>query len=171
MREEKQFLLDEIKEKIEDSKGFIALRYKEFTSSMAREFRNSMADVGAEFEVVRKRVFIKAINAADIQFDEKVLEGHVGILFSEEEEASKVAKSVVKYGEANNGAVAVLGGHLEGAFCSAEDIKAIATLPSLPEMRAQLLGLFEAPMAQTAQVVQAILTSLLYCLEEKSKKD
>ena len=65
----------------------------------------------------------------------------------------------------------MLGGLIEGAICSAEYVEAIAKLPGIQEMRAQFLGLLEAPMAQTARAFHAILASILYCLEEKCKKD
>ena len=55
-------------------------------------------------------------------------------------------------------------------MCTAADVEAIAKLPNLNEMRAQFLGLLEAPMAQNAQVVHAVLASVLYCLEEKGKQ-
>lgn len=169
MREEKQLLLDEIKEKIEDSKGFVALNYQNFTADRTREFRSLMAEVGGEFEVVKKRVFIKAAESVGIQIDPETLKGHVGIVFAREE-TTPIVKGSVKYGEDNEQAVTVLGGHIDGVVCTAEDVEAIAKLPSLQEMRAQFLGLLEAPMAQTAQVLQAALTSVLYCLEEKGKK-
>jgi large subunit ribosomal protein L10 len=169
MREEKQLLLDEIKEKIEGSKGFVALNYQNFTSARAREFRDRMAEVGGEFEVVRKRVFIKAAESVGIQIDAKTLQGHVGIVFAHED-TTPVIKGSVKFGEDNDKAVTVLGGHIDGAVCTAEDVEAIAKLPNLQEMRAQLLAILEAPMAQTARVLHAVLASVLYCLEEKGNK-
>ena len=51
----------------------------------------------------------------------------------------------------------------------AEDVKAISELPSQDEMRAQFVGLLEAPMTQTLSVMQALLTSIMYCLENKAK--
>jgi len=169
MRAEKQLLLDEIKDKIEGSKGFVALNYQNFTSARARDFRGKMADVGGEFEVVRKRIFVKAAESLGLQFDAKQLKGHVGIVFACED-ATAVVKGAVKFGEDNDKTVTVLGGHIDGAVCTAEDVEAIAKLPGLQEMRAQLLGLLEAPMAQTAQIHHAILASVLYCIEEKGKK-
>ncbi len=170
MRAEKQLLLDEIKEKIDGSNGFIVASYKDFSAARAREFRDHVAEAGGEFEVVRKRVFIKAALESGIEFDVKALGGHVGIIFSQDD-VTQVAKSTVKYSDSNEKSIAVLGGQIEGEFCSAEEIEAIAKLPSLPELRAQLLGLFEAPMSQTVGAMQAALTSILYCVEEKSKKD
>ena len=69
MRAEKQLLLDEIKEKIEESSGFVTLNYQNFTSSRAREFRDKMAEAGGEFEVVKKRVFAKAAESQGISID------------------------------------------------------------------------------------------------------
>lgn len=170
MRAEKQLLLDEVKEKIEGSQGFIVASYQQLTAAKARAFRDSVAEVGGEFEVVRKRVFIKAAEAAGIQFDEQALGGHIGIIFAAED-VTKVAKTTVKYGDDNEKTVAVLGGQIEGEICTAEEVEAIAKLPSLQELRAQILGLFEAPMAQTVGTLQAALASILYCIEEKSKKE
>jgi len=169
MRQEKQLLLDEIKEKIESSKGFVAVSYQQFTSVRAREFRDVIAESDGEFEVVPKRVFVKAAETTGLQFDIAALTGHVGIVFAKND-ACQVAKSAVKYGDANDQAVIVLGGHIEGEVCTAEEVEAIAKLPSISELRAQIVGLLQAPMAQTVQVFQAALTSILYCIEEKSKK-
>ena len=169
MREEKQLLLDEIKEKIEESTGFVALNYKSFPVAKARVFRDAVAEMGGEFEVVRKRVFVKAAEALGISLNIKVLSGHVGVIFSSGD-ATALIKGAVKFGEENDQAVAVLGGHIDGALCTAADIEAIAKLPGINELRAQFLGLLEAPMAQNAQVFQAVLAGVLYCLEEKGKQ-
>lgn len=170
MREEKQLLLDEVKEKIESSKGFIITRYASFTAPRAREFRDKMAEIGGEFEVVKKRVFIKAAEICGIKLDLSSLGGHVGVIFAHED-TTQLAKTALKYGEENDNAIAILGGRIDGEAYSGSDVEAIAKLPGLAELRAQILGLFEAPMAQTVGSIQAVLTSVLYCLEEKSKKE
>ncbi len=168
MRAEKQFLLDEIKDKIAKSKGFVVTHYKNIKPGKAREFRNSMAEIGCEFEVVKKRVLIKAALTLGIAFASD-FEGHVGVLFAEEDILA-VAKKAVKYGEDNNGAITVLAGHMDGQLMSAKEVVAIAKLPSKDELRAQIVGLLQAPMSQIVGAINAALTSLLHCLEEKSKK-
>lgn len=169
MRDEKQLLLDEITDKIQSSKGFIVAKYQEFNPARAREFRDNLAQIGGEFEVVRKRVFVKAAESLGLKFEVEKLNGHIGVIFSYED-TTALAKGAVKYGEDNSDCITVLGGQVDGEVCSSEDIIALAKLPSLNELRAQLIGLLEAPMSQTVAVVQAALTSVLYCLEEKSKK-
>ncbi len=169
MREEKQLLLDEIADKIQASNGFIVANYKELNAARAREFRSLLSENGGEFEVVRKRVFIKAASEAGLKFEIEKLQGHVGIIFSYED-ATSLVKKAVKYGEANGDAVAMLGGQIDGELCSSEDISALAKLPSQQQLRAELVGLLQAPMAQTVSVMQSLLTSVLYCMEEKGKK-
>lgn len=170
MREEKQLLLDEIKQKIEESKGFVIAGYKNFSAARSREFRDKMAEVGGEFEIVKKRVFIKAAETIGLKLNICDYEGHIGIVFAHQDVVS-LAKNAVKFSEDNDKAVMLLGGQIDGALCNAEDVEAIAKLPGINELRAQFLGLLEAPMAQTIGAVQAVLTSILYCLEEKSKKE
>lgn len=170
MRAEKQFLLDEIKEKIEGSNGFIVARYRNFTPVKARAFRNEIAEMGGEFEVVKKRVLLKAASKLGIEFEGETFEGHVGVLFVDEDPLP-LAKRAVKYGEDNDGALTVLAGRMEGQLMSAEEVVAVAKLPSKDELRAQLVGLLEAPMSQTVGTLNAVLTSVLHCLEAKANKE
>lgn len=169
MRAEKQFLLDEIKEKIEKANGFIVTRYKDFTPAQSRAFRDSIAEIGGEFEVVKKRILIKAASQFGVELSHDSLEGHVAVLLAHED-PMQVAKQAVKYGEENQGILSVLGGHFDGQQMGAEEVIAIAKLPSLNELRAQIVGLLQAPMSQTVGVMNNALTALLHCLEEKSKK-
>ncbi|MBS0623384.1 MAG: 50S ribosomal protein L10 [Verrucomicrobia bacterium] len=169
MREEKQLLLDDLADKIRTSKGFVVAQYKDFSATRSRDFRNQLAKIGAEFEVVRKRVFIKAAEATGVTLNSDSFSGHIAVIFANEDPTITV-KSTVKYAEDNANTILPLGGHLDGAVCSKEDLAAIAKLPNLPEMRAQFLGLLQAPMAQTLGALQAILASPLYCLDEKSKQ-
>lgn len=170
MREEKQLLLDEIKEKIEESNGFIIARYQNLTAARSRQFRDAIANAGGEFEVVGKRVFIKAAENQGIKLDVKNFQGHVGVIFTQQD-VTQLAKLAISYGEQNDSAIALLGARIDREICSAEEIEAIAKLPSLLELRAQIVGMLEGPMAQTIGVMRAALTSSLYCLEEKSKKE
>lgn len=170
MRQEKQLLLDEIKEKIEESSAFILTKYQNFTADKARNFRDILAKSNGDFEVVRKRVFIKAAEAAGIKLEASAFEGHVAVIFAKED-VVEVSKAALKFGEDTESAVEIIGGHLEGQFYNAADVKTIARLPGKQEMQAQFLGLLEAPLSQTLATLEAILTSLPHCLENKCNKD
>jgi large subunit ribosomal protein L10 len=170
MRAEKQFLLDELKEKISKSNGFIITQYEKMSAGKTREFRDSLAEVEGDLEVVKKRVFIKAAEAEGVLLDPELFAGHIGILFTRGEGTS-LAKSVFKFHEANKDNLTILGGRLDGETLTAPDVIAVAKLPGINELRAQFLGLLEAPQQQTVSVLNQALVSILYCLDEKCKKD
>lgn len=156
MRTEKQLLLDEIKEKITKSNGFLVTSYKEFTASQSRAFRDHVVEAGGEFEVVKKRVFIQAARVSGYAFEVGALRGHVGVVFSYNDPL-RLAKQTNKYSEENNKAIAFLGGVIEGASYSGEEVDVLAKLPTLSELRAQVVGLCAAPLAQTLSVMQAFV--------------
>lgn len=170
MRAEKQLLLDEIKEKIDESKALVWTRYKSLTPNISASFRMKLAQSGGAFTVVRKRLLLRAAKAAGITLDSEALEGHIGIVHAHEDPIL-TTKALFSFAKENGELFEILGGQFDGQICSGEDVEAISKLPSQDEMRAQFLGLLEAPMSQTLSVMQALLTSIIYCLENKSKKE
>lgn len=170
MRQEKQLLLDEIKEKLTQSNDFIITRYQLLKANSANALRNEIAKLGGDFEVVRKRVFIKAAESYGIQLTKDALQGHIGIVFPGED-AIEATKALFQFGKENEKAIEVLGARLDGRLYPAADVEALSKLPGKDQMRAELLGLFEAPMSQTLAVFEALLTSVIYCLDNKSKQE
>ncbi len=67
--------------------------------------------------------------------------------------------------------VEVVGGRFEGKMYTGADVEKLSNLPSKDEMRAQFLSVLEAPMSQTLAVMEALLTSVVYCLDNKSKQE
>lgn len=170
MRPEKQILLDEIKDKIEDSEAFIITSYQGLSALSAYDFRNRVAKAGGDFEVVRKRVFMKAAESLGIEIDYELLAGHIGVVFAKGD-VVEAAKTVVGYDKENKDALKVLGGHSENQLLSAQQVITLSSLPDKNTMRAQLLGLLEAPMSQTLATMEALLTSTIHCLDNKVKQE
>lgn len=170
MRPEKQLLLDEVQEKLERFGSFVITRYQGLKSNMANEFRRNIAKTGGDFEVVRKRVFNKAAEAKGISLDSKFLQGHIGIVFTGED-AIETTQAVFQFSKENPDVFDVLGGQFDGALYGAAEVEKLSKLPGKDAMRAELLGLFEAPMSQTLAVMEALLTSVPHCLENKIQKE
>jgi large subunit ribosomal protein L10 len=166
MQAEKQLLLDDLRAQVQAAPAFIITAYSKQAANATYEYRQRLLKVGGQLEVVRKRVFSKAAEQAGcpVDFD---LDGHVGIVFAHGDfvETSKVVSAATKEQDAQ---VRILGGWFEGRLYGASDIVRIATLPSRDEMRAQLLGLFEAPMAEMLAVCEALLSSVPHCLQNKA---
>jgi large subunit ribosomal protein L10 len=169
MRQEKTLLLNEIREKLDASKAIVLTRYKSMNPNKAADFRMNIAKSGGTFEVVKKRMLIKAAEKAGFTIDRKELQGHIGVIFAEQDPV-QTTKVIYKFRDTNEEMMEVLGGRFEGKLCTSKDVELISKLPGQDEMRAQLLGLFEAPMSQTLAVVEALLCSVVYCIDNKVKE-
>jgi large subunit ribosomal protein L10 len=170
MRPEKQLLLDEIKEKMDVSKAFILTSYQKMEANTSSKFRDALDKKGGSFEVVRKRILLKALESAGMSINLQDLKGHVGVVFVDKDAADMTdsIKEIYQFSEANSDALTVLSGHIEGKLYPAKDVEKLSKLPAMPQMRAEFLGTLEAPMAQTLAVIEALLTSVLHCLENKA---
>jgi len=170
MRPEKQFLLDEIQDRIRASKALVIAKYASIEPNVSWQFRGNLAKSGGSIQIVKKRIFQKAAEKCGITVGIDQLEGNIGIIFSSGDPL-ETTKTVCKFSSDNEGKFVVLFGHIEGQMYSGKDVKALSELPGLDEMRAQLLSVFEAPMSQTLAVMQSLLTSVMYCLENKTQKE
>lgn len=170
MRAEKQLLLDEIRDKIEGSKSLLITKYSSVEPNLSWKFRTELAKSGGEFKIIKKRVLQKAAEACGISFSTDQLEGNVGVVFAKTDPL-QTTKVFFQFAKNHEDIFQVLLGHVEGKLYSATDVKALSELPSLEEMRAQFLGLLEAPMSQVLSVMQSLLTSVMFCLDNKSQKE
>lgn len=169
MRQEKQLLLEEIKGQFNKFGSFVVMRYLGLNANTANDFRRDIAKQGGDVEIMRKRVLAKAAKEAGIELDLAMLTGHVGIVFIGKDPI-ETAKTVFKYSRDTNKAISVIGGRFDGRLYGAEDVEKLSKLPGKDEMRAQILGVLEAPMAQTLAVIEAVLSSVVYCLDNKCKQ-
>jgi large subunit ribosomal protein L10 len=142
------------------------MRYLRLSANKANEFRREVAKVGGSVEVMRKRVLIKAAANAGLTLSLKELPGHIGLVYAGNDPI-ELTKLVFKFSQANDKAIEVVGGRFEGLMYTGADVERLSKLPGRDEMRAQLLATFEAPMAQTLAVIDALLTSVPHCLENK----
>ncbi len=170
MKEEKKLLLQEVGEKIAASQGFILLRYLGFTAGYSREFRNSLSGVSAEFEVLKKRIFFKAIEAAGLEVkSSEDLGGHLGVVFAYGDPVS-AAKQVLDFNKQHSDSLVFLAGRIDGASLSGEEVGAVAQLPSMKELRQQIVGLIAAPMSQVVGVMGSVLSGVVSCIDQKAEK-
>lgn len=170
MKAEKQLLLDEVTNQLKSRAAFVIMRYQSLDANKANSFRREIANLGGNVEVVRKRLLIKAAETLGVKLDLEALPGHIGIVLAGQDPI-ETTKAVFRFSQDNDKAVEVIGGQFEGQLYTGEQVKALSMLPSKDEMRAQFLSTLEAPMAQTLAVLDALLTSVVYCLDNKSKQD
>ena len=167
MKREKQLLLEEMKEQIQQSGSFIVAQYEHLTATRAYAFRREIAKVGGYFEVVRKRMLLEAVRRVGIEFDPSQLTGHVGVVLGAKDplEATKI---VMKFSAANDNAFQLICGFIDGQKASKEDVQRYATLPGKDQMRSELLGLFCTPASGVLGVMEALLAGVVHCVNSRS---
>ncbi len=168
MRPEKELLLNEIKQKIDGSTSLLITRYEKLEPNVSWQLRDLLAKSGSLFEVVRKRVLMKAAEQAGIQLDESLLKGHVGVVFVNQPDAMGPAKALFKFSEENAQILEVLFGQIEGKIVPGAEVEMLSKLPGIDEMRAILLGLFISPMSQMLSVLEAVMAEPLSVIEQKT---
>ncbi|AHK63330.1 50S ribosomal protein L10 [Chlamydia avium] len=170
MKDEKKLLLQEIEEKVSASQGFILLRYLGLTAAYSREFRNALSGVSAEFEVLKKRIFFKAVENAGFNIDFSDTDGHLGVVFSYSDPVS-AAKQVLDFNKKHEDTLVFLAGRIDNASLSGKEVEAIAKLPSMKELRQQFVGLLASPMSQVVGIMNSALSGVISCVQQKLEKN
>ena len=116
------------------------------------ELRHQMADVGGTVKVTKNRLVKLALAGTPNESVSEFFSGPTAIAFSEDPVASpKVSANFAK----ENDNLKIVGGIMDGTVLDAEGVKNLASLPSLDELRGQLVGLINAPATKIAGVLQA----------------
>lgn len=169
MRKEKQFLLDEIKDQIEACGSFVLISYKGVEANKMNQFRRDVLKLNGGVEFVKKRLLIKAADSLGVSLQLGELPGHIGLVFAKEDPID-LTKFVFKFRQENDKNVEVVGGRIDGLLLNGKDVKTLSELPSKDEMRSQFLATLEAPMSHTLSVMEALISSVVYCLDNKVKE-
>jgi len=120
------------------------------TVSASTDLRGKMRDAGAAYKVAKNRLAKLALQDTPYQGLEEYLTGPVGLAWSEDPVAA--AKAAVDFAKTND-KLEIVGGSMGGQMLDAEGIKALASMPSLDQLRGTLVGLINAPATKIARVV------------------
>jgi large subunit ribosomal protein L10 len=133
------------------SQALILTEYKGMTMQQLDELRRKVRELGGEFHIVKNTLASLAFKEQGLPVPEGFFEGTtaVGIAFSEAAAMAKVMTEFTRTTEF----IKVKGGYLGKLPLTAQDVKALADLPPLPVIRAQLLGTILTPASQLARVL------------------
>ena len=144
-RAQKRELVERLNEQWKTSGVIVVAHYKGMTVAQMTDFRKRMKDAGGIVKVTKNRLAKLAIKDTDVESVSDLLEGQTCVAYSEDPVSA--ARVSVKYSRENDKLV-ILGGAMGKTRLDTEGVKALADLPSLDELRAQLLGLLQTPAAK-----------------------
>jgi len=122
------------------------------TVAQSTALRVKMREGGASFKVSKNSLAKLAIANTDYAGIGDMLTGPVALGTSVDPVAA--AKTVVEFAKTND-KLEVVGGAMGSVVLNADGIKALASMPSLDELRAKLVGLVQAPATKLAQLATA----------------
>ncbi|MDG1007330.1 MAG: 50S ribosomal protein L10 [Alphaproteobacteria bacterium] len=136
----------------ENAGVIVVTRYSGLSVPDLDKLRHQMADVGGTVKVTKNRLVKLALAGTPNESVSEFFSGPTAIAFSEDPVAApKVAANFAK----ENDNLKIVGGIMDGTVLDAEGVKNLASLPSLDELRGQLVGLINAPATKIAGVLQA----------------
>ncbi|MGI6244781.1 MAG: 50S ribosomal protein L10 [Pseudochelatococcus sp.] len=117
-----------------------------------QKLRQEARQAGAQVQVAKNRIAKIALEGTDVAGIAPLLKGPTLLAYSSDPIAA--AKVVTNFAKTNDKLV-ILGGAAGTSTLNVDGVKALASLPSLDELRAKLVGLIQAPATKIAQVVTA----------------
>ena len=167
-KQRKEEVLAQYKDWMSRSEALILLNYKGASVKNMEEARARVREAGGEFHVVQNRLAKIAIRANELDIPEGYFENSTAIGFAFEDVAStaKALADTAKEVEAFE----FKGGYMGKEVITSEQVVALSKLPSLPEMRAKLLGTIQAPASQLVRTLAEPARGLAAVIKARSEE-
>jgi large subunit ribosomal protein L10 len=151
-RSEKKQLIATLNETLKKAELVVITQQTGLTVAEVTNLRRQMRQAGAGYKVAKNRLARLALEGTQFEGLKSMFTGPTAIAYSADPIAA--AKVAVTYANSNE-KLTIVGGSMGGQVLDPNGIKALATLPSLDELRAKIIGVLRAPATKIAGVLQA----------------
>jgi large subunit ribosomal protein L10 len=151
-RLQKQKLVDSLHDTLKQTELVVVTQQVGMTVAEVTVLRRQMREAGASFKVTKNRLARRALEGTKFAQLAPLFKGPTAVAYSTDPVAA--AKVAVSYANANE-KLTIVGGAMGETLLDPAGVKALATLPSLNELRGRLVGLLQTPATRVAQVLQA----------------
>lgn len=169
MRNEKQFLVKEISEKIGSSDYVYFVSFSGLKVKELEELRKQLANANASCHVLKNTLIKKACELLNINGTDAIDFTLGTAMVFGRGDCSAVAKLLLDFGKKND-KLAAKGGYMEGEILTPAQVGNLAELPSKPVLQAMLLGVLQAPSRNLVSVLNAKAASILNVLNAYKDK-
>src|SRR5262245_39177101 len=151
-RTEKQQLIDTLHEEFGKSPHAILVDYKGLSVPAVTEFRRKIRASGSRYRVVKNSLALRAAKGTPLEKLGKSFDNMTGVAYTGQDPVA-LAKVLIDFAK-DNPSLVLKGGIVSGdQLISPEGVKALSTMPSLPELRSKLLGLMKAPASKLVRLL------------------
>ena len=159
----------EIESHIQDNNGVFVVSYNGLTVKQAQELRHQLREVGAEMKVYKNNLVRLALKNQDQPEIDDVLFGPTAYVFYENEPVEP-AKALKEFAQKSKGVLEIKGGISEGKAVTAEDVSAIADLPTKDQLLGQIAGLINGFARDIAVCVNGVSSGLARQIQQISEQ-
>lgn len=156
-RSQKEELVASLHQTFSEMNLVVVTQQSGMTVAEASDLRRRMLNAGASYKVTKNRLTRLALEGTKYEALKELFTGPTAIAVSEDPVAA--AKVCVEFAKANEKLI-IVGGAMGETKLDPDAIKALASLPSLDELRGKLIGVLQAPATKVAGVVQAPASQL-----------
>jgi large subunit ribosomal protein L10 len=168
-KERKQELVNQYVDWLDRSQALVVTQYSGLTMKDLDALRARIREAGGEFHIVKNTLGNVAFSSAGLDLPAGLLEGSTAIIFAFRN-APETVKLVTEFARTSE-FVKIKGGYLEKRPIGVEEVKALADLPPLPVMRAQLLGVLNAPASKLVRTLAEPARSLAAVIQAFAEKN
>lgn len=167
-KEQKQKILDDLKEKITKQKAMVFVDFTGLKVKDLFDLRRKLKSTDSQLKVAKKTLIKIAFKKRKFEeIDIKKLKGEIALVFGFKDEISP-AKIIHQFTQTNPN-LKILGGFLENKFHNTEEIITLAQLPTREELLERLTRSVSAPISNFVNVLEGNIKGLIYALSAIKK--
>ena len=166
-REEKAELIKRLNSTFNNAGVVVVTHQSGLTVDESTDLRVKMREVGAKYQVAKNRIVKLALKDTKYENIIDLFSGPTAIAVSEDPVSAP--KIIFKFAKEND-KLSIIGGGLDGKTLSVDEVKQLASLPSLDELRGKLVGLIKSPSQKLASVAVAPANKLVNVLHAKANQ-
>ncbi len=166
-KEQKKNYITEMTANFENSEAVLVTHYQGLTVKQLDELRKQMREQGIQFKITKNRITKLALEKTKCKDLANLFTGPTAVALSKD--AISTAKILTKFSKENNN-LKILGGIMGKEILDVAAVANVATLPTLDEARAKIIGILRSPAQKIISILLAPASKIAILALEKSKK-
>ena len=166
-KEQKKVYIDEMSKQFENSKAVMVTHYQGLTMPQIDELRAKMREHGIIFKITKNRITKLALEKTRCKDLADLFTGPTAVAFGEDAIIS--ARILSKFAKDNEN-LKLIGGIMQNEVLDQAGVQNVATLPTLDEARANIVGILNAPASKLVSILLARSEKMGSLSAENSEK-
>ena len=167
-KNKKSDLIAKIKQRFLESEAVFVVNQNRLTVAETEDLRKQLRALQSVYLVAKNTLTRLAVKDTDFECVTEKLGGQTALVFSKDITGS--AKVVSEYASKSDEKLSVVCGGYQGKMLSVAEVKTLASLPSMDELRAKIVAVIQTPAQRMATLSQAPASQLARVLKAYSEK-